>query len=71
MELHLNKATPDMWDKVLKAFRETLQKAEDTYLAKAKSKIHLYHHHICKLIGAFLRLQLYRRRELDRFGHPS
>ncbi|KAK7692531.1 Dynamin-like GTPase that mediates homotypic ER fusion [Cerrena zonata] len=26
-----------MWDKVLKAFRETLQKAEDSYLVKAKS----------------------------------
>ena len=71
MELHLNKATPDMWDKVLKAFRETLQKAEDTYLAKAKSKIHFYHHHIRRLIMVTSRFQLYRRRELNRFGYPS
>ena len=27
-----------MWDKVLKVFRETLDKAESSYLAKAKSK---------------------------------
>ena len=26
-----------MWDKVLKAFRQTLDKAEATYLTKAKS----------------------------------
>lgn len=33
----LNKASPDMWDQVLKTFRETLDKAESTYLTKAKS----------------------------------
>ncbi|KDQ57421.1 hypothetical protein JAAARDRAFT_130831 [Jaapia argillacea MUCL 33604] len=37
VELALNTATFDMWDKVLRAFRETLDKAESTYLAKAKS----------------------------------
>lgn len=37
VELHLSKPTPDMWDKVLAAFRDTLDKAESTYLAKAKS----------------------------------
>ncbi|CAL1706761.1 unnamed protein product [Somion occarium] len=37
VDLYLNKATPDMWDKVLKAFRETLEKAESSYLTKAKS----------------------------------
>lgn len=38
MDLALNKAAPDMWDQVLKTFRETMDKAEATYLAKAKSK---------------------------------
>ena len=28
-----------MWDKVLKAFRDNLAKAESSYLAKAKSKL--------------------------------
>ncbi|KAI0829843.1 root hair defective 3 GTP-binding protein [Trametes gibbosa] len=37
VDLYLNKPTSDMWDKVLKLFRETLEKAEATYLAKAKS----------------------------------
>ncbi|KAJ7594483.1 root hair defective 3 GTP-binding protein [Mycena floridula] len=37
VELALNKAAPDMWDRVLTTFRETLEKAESTYLAKAKS----------------------------------
>jgi flavin reductase (DIM6/NTAB) family NADH-FMN oxidoreductase RutF len=38
VELALNKPSPDMWDKVLKAFRSSLEKAEGTYLRKAKSK---------------------------------
>ena len=33
----LTQPAPDMWDKVLKAFRQTLDKAEATYLTKAKS----------------------------------
>ena len=33
----MNKPTFDMWDKVLKIYRETLDKAESSYLAKAKS----------------------------------
>ncbi|KAG5652873.1 Dynamin-like GTPase that mediates homotypic ER fusion [Sphagnurus paluster] len=37
VELSLNKAKPDMWDGVLKVFRESLEKSEATYLAKAKS----------------------------------
>lgn len=37
IDISLNKATPDMWDKVLSTFKETLEKAELTYLAKAKS----------------------------------
>lgn len=37
VDLYLNKPTPDMWDKVLKLFRDTLEKAESSYLAKAKS----------------------------------
>ncbi|KIP06964.1 hypothetical protein PHLGIDRAFT_90150 [Phlebiopsis gigantea 11061_1 CR5-6] len=37
VDLHLSKPTPDMWDKVLVAFRDTLGKAESAYLAKAKS----------------------------------
>ncbi|KAG1750326.1 RHD3/Sey1, partial [Suillus paluster] len=35
--ISLNKATPDMWDKVLSTFKQTLEKAESTYLAKARS----------------------------------
>jgi hypothetical protein len=35
--LYLNKASPDMWDGVLRTFKDTLDKAETTYLAKAKS----------------------------------
>ncbi|KAF4597963.1 Dynamin-like GTPase that mediates homotypic ER fusion [Pleurotus pulmonarius] len=37
VELHLNKPAPNMWDNVLKVFKETLEKAERQYLAKAKS----------------------------------
>ncbi|KAI0786786.1 root hair defective 3 GTP-binding protein [Abortiporus biennis] len=37
LELALNKPSPEMWNKVLKAFRETLDKAESSYLTKAKS----------------------------------
>ncbi|KAG6830063.1 Dynamin-like GTPase that mediates homotypic ER fusion [Tricholoma furcatifolium] len=37
VDLALNKAKPGMWDAVLKTFKETLDKAESTYLTKAKS----------------------------------
>ncbi|KAL7411996.1 RHD3/Sey1 [Mrakia frigida] len=37
VEFLLNKPTPDMWDKILAQFKETLDRAEGTYLAKAKS----------------------------------
>ncbi|PAV18578.1 root hair defective 3 GTP-binding protein [Pyrrhoderma noxium] len=37
VELHLNSASADMWDKVLTAFTQTLEKAEATYLGKARS----------------------------------
>ncbi|KAJ1019402.1 hypothetical protein NDA16_004519 [Ustilago loliicola] len=37
VEMALNKPEPDMWDKVLSAFRSTLEQAEATYLRKAKS----------------------------------
>ncbi|ETW80976.1 hypothetical protein HETIRDRAFT_410153 [Heterobasidion irregulare TC 32-1] len=37
VDLILNKAAPDMWDSVLRTFRDTLDKAEASYLAKAKS----------------------------------
>ncbi|SPO21462.1 probable Protein SEY1 [Ustilago trichophora] len=37
VEMALNTPTPDMWDKVLIAFRSTLEQAEATYLRKAKS----------------------------------
>ncbi|KAH6913877.1 protein SEY1 [Coprinopsis sp. MPI-PUGE-AT-0042] len=36
VELHLTKPAPDMWDKILTVFKDTLSKAESTYLAKAK-----------------------------------
>ncbi|KAF5386149.1 hypothetical protein D9615_002595 [Tricholomella constricta] len=37
VELSLNKAKADMWDGVLQTFKDTLDKSEATYLAKAKS----------------------------------
>ncbi|KAJ3775731.1 RHD3/Sey1 [Lentinula raphanica] len=37
VELALNRGSPNMWDQVLKAFRDTLDKAEATYLTKATS----------------------------------
>ncbi|PPQ98784.1 hypothetical protein CVT24_003342 [Panaeolus cyanescens] len=37
VELYLNKPSKGMWDEILKAFREVLEKAETVYLAKAKS----------------------------------
>ncbi|KAJ3997835.1 RHD3/Sey1 [Lentinula boryana] len=37
VELALNKGSPNMWDQVLKAFRDTLDKAEAIYLTKATS----------------------------------
>jgi len=37
VDVALNKATPDMWDKVLGAFKELLEKAEQSYLKKAKA----------------------------------
>lgn len=37
VELHLNEAKQEMWDKILLAFRDALNKAEDMYLAKAQS----------------------------------
>ncbi len=33
----MNKPAPNMWDNVLKVFKDTLEKAERQYLAKAKS----------------------------------
>lgn len=38
VEVQLSKPNPKMWDSVLKTFKDTLEKAEATYLAKAKSK---------------------------------
>ncbi|EKM54659.1 uncharacterized protein PHACADRAFT_258654 [Phanerochaete carnosa HHB-10118-sp] len=37
VDLHLTQPTPNMWDKVLVTFRDTLGKAESAYLVKAKS----------------------------------
>ncbi|KAJ7693445.1 RHD3/Sey1 [Mycena rosella] len=37
VDLALNKAAPGMWDDILRAFRQTLSKAEAAYLAKATS----------------------------------
>ncbi|TRM70209.1 RHD3/Sey1 [Schizophyllum amplum] len=37
LDVALNQPSADMWDKVLKAFRQTLDKAESSYLTKAKS----------------------------------
>ncbi|KAJ7739031.1 RHD3/Sey1 [Mycena maculata] len=37
IDLSLNKAAPDMWDDILRAFKQTLDKAEVAYLTKARS----------------------------------
>ncbi|KAJ6489560.1 RHD3/Sey1 [Mycena vitilis] len=37
VDLALNKASPDMWDDILRTFKQTLDKAEASYLAKATS----------------------------------
>ncbi|KAJ7646846.1 RHD3/Sey1 [Roridomyces roridus] len=37
VDLALNKAAPDMWDNILRTFKETLDKAEASYLVKARS----------------------------------
>ncbi|VDB95922.1 unnamed protein product [Peniophora sp. CBMAI 1063] len=37
VELALSKPTPDMWDKILTEYTQTLNKAEQNYLSKAKS----------------------------------
>ncbi|KAF9567947.1 root hair defective 3 GTP-binding protein [Agrocybe pediades] len=37
VELHLNRPTAQMWDKILQAFRDVLGKAESAYLSKAAS----------------------------------
>ncbi|KAF7305921.1 Protein SEY1 [Mycena chlorophos] len=37
IELALTKAAPDMWDDILRTFRQTLDKAEASYLTKATS----------------------------------
>ncbi|KAJ7497744.1 RHD3/Sey1 [Mycena latifolia] len=37
VDLALNKAAPDMWDDILRTFRQTLGKAEAAYLTKATS----------------------------------
>lgn len=37
VDLSLNKASPDMWDDILRTFKQTLDKAEVSYLAKATS----------------------------------
>lgn len=39
VELHLNKVSQDMWDDVLRAFRDVLEDAEKAYSMKAKSKL--------------------------------
>ncbi|CAD6565482.1 MAG: Dynamin-like GTPase that mediates homotypic ER fusion [Cyphobasidiales sp. Tagirdzhanova-0007] len=38
VELALNKPSPSMWDMVLKAFKEALDKADNIYLRKAKKE---------------------------------
>ena len=38
VDVALNKAAPDMWDKVLGTFKQLLEKAESSYLKKAKGE---------------------------------
>ena len=54
VDLHLSGAAPDMWDKILAAFRNTLDKAESTYLAKAKSAFRSPHHRYSVAMLTFL-----------------
>jgi len=37
VELRLSKASKTMWDQILRIFRDVLDKAESSYLSKAKS----------------------------------
>ncbi|KAI0062825.1 root hair defective 3 GTP-binding protein [Artomyces pyxidatus] len=37
VDLNLSKAGPDMWDNILRTFKETLEKSESSYLTKARS----------------------------------
>ncbi len=39
VELALDKATPDMWDKVLRAFKDALAETEAQYMSKAISML--------------------------------
>ncbi|KAF7357776.1 Protein SEY1 [Mycena venus] len=39
VDLALNKAAPDMWDDILSTFKQTLEKAEASYLTKATSSL--------------------------------
>lgn len=38
VDVALNKAAPDMWDNVLAAFKQLLERAESSYLKKAKGE---------------------------------
>lgn len=40
VELALSKPTPEMWDKILREYTQTLNRAEQNYLSKAKSMFH-------------------------------
>ena len=40
--LQLNKASKDMWDNILLAFKDVLGKAEASYLTKAKSTFYSF-----------------------------
>lgn len=39
VEAALNKPSETMWDAVLKSFREALEKAESSYMKKARSEL--------------------------------
>lgn len=43
----MSKPTLEMWNVVLKAYRDVLEHAENTYLAKAKSACHRDNGDLC------------------------
>ena len=65
VDVALNKASPDMWDKVLGAFKQLLERAESSYLKKAKGKPRGFH---IWLPSSWIScsVQLYRGRKRER-----
>ena len=73
VEMQLSKPSKNMWDKVLRAFRGALEKAEESYMVKAKSNNYFHYAlvFVRLILGYSIRLQLHRRREPGVVGRPE